>query len=145
MLLTSSTYDAARQDSLPRAAGRALANAGIAYVVAAVVTFVTLLVHEVLAPSEFNPHLGHALGGTFFVTALLLVGSPVVLAGAVLVDWLLRDAARPRAVIAILALIPTAFWLLIGANEPVALVYAAWSLLVGLGIARLMRLPPRST
>ncbi|HEY7936724.1 MAG TPA: hypothetical protein VID26_06290 [Candidatus Limnocylindrales bacterium] len=140
----SSVYRRAEQrDSDWRVIGRAFVNTGIAYAVAAVVTFVMILVKEVISPNEVNPYFGQAIGNTFFEIAMLFVGSPVIFAGAALLDELLRSFTRPRFVVSGLALIPAGFWLVFTPMDALALGYAAWCLLVGLGFSRLMRLPPR--
>ena len=119
-----------------------IGNTLIAYTALALVTFVFVLIKEFVEPSSYNPYLGQAAGNAFFTTAVMSVGMPLVLAGALLLDIALRGVARPRRAIAILALLPPAcFVLLAPSNGLMAVGYAAATLSIGLLTARLMLLP----
>jgi hypothetical protein len=141
VILVSSTYSG----SSNRAALvtiRVLSNTLIAYCALALVAFVFALITEFGQPSRYDPYLGQAAGSALFTTGLMSLGSPLVLAGSLLLDIALRGFARPRRAVAILALLPPAcFLLLVPSNAAMAVGYAAATLSIGLLTARCMLLP----
>jgi hypothetical protein len=145
VILMSSRYHDERSNRALPVLGRAFVNTLIAYASLALVTFVLILMKEFVEPSQVNPYLGQAAGRTFFGTAVMAVASPIVFAGALCLDIALRRFAHPRRVVAVLALVPPAFFLLLAPSHGVlAGIYAAATLAIGLLTARIMRLPRRS-
>ncbi len=120
-------------------------NVLLAYALAAVVTFCLVLASELISPSDVNPYIGQAAGGTAWTIGWLSFGSPAVLFVLGGLDWGLRhmrDMRQQRLVGAAISLLPAVFWIVVVAlTDTDALVLAAWFALVGLAFGRLMLLP----
>lgn len=145
MLLMSSTFRIPRSRWAPKhALMRVFLNTVIAYAVVAVVTFMSIAVallvaqESVFIPSEYGP----LLGGTIYVTGVLAFGLPIVIAGSAVLDYILQPRRHPRLVVAVLAVVQALFWYATSHGE--APMFAVWTLVVGLVIARIMFVPGSS-
>jgi hypothetical protein len=123
---------------------RVVLNVLLAYAIAAVVTFALILLSELVSPSEFNPYLGQAVGGTVWTMVWLSFGSPAVLVVLACLDWGVRRTRRPRLLALVVSVLPAGLWVaavaLSGADLQ-GMTLAVWLLIVGLAFGRVILLP----
>ena len=119
---------------------RVLANVALSYVAAGIVTFVFLVILELLTPSS----IGNMLTGWVYEMCLLAWGSPAVLVVLAIVDLALTAVGDRRRSGFVFSLLPGALTALLIVPYPAIAPLVVWLLAVGLLFGRVMRLPKRA-
>jgi hypothetical protein len=126
---------------LLRQLARIFANVAICYGVLAVTTSITLVVADTLEPSllgDFN-----LTGAWIYLMSWLVVALPLIVAGVLTLDLVLRFVPAPRVVAPSVAAIPGALLVVFSVAAPQLAVVGLYLLVSGVAAGLLLRLPDK--